>query len=117
MRPLQKVAIIPPEAEKDLSWWHIQLPMHHCSPIVHMNASVVKKSDASLKGWGANCKRMRMSGVTLECEQSLMPHQPPGVEGSLLGNPMLPEGEIRSECGNRTAIAYLNHMRASMNPR
>ena len=27
-----------------------------------------------------------------------MPYQPPGVEGSLLGNPVLSEGELRIEC-------------------
>ena len=59
----QKVTTIPPEAQKDLTWWHTQLLMHSSSPVVHKEALVVIESDALLKGWGANCKGMRTSGV------------------------------------------------------
>ena len=40
-----------------------QLPMHHCSPIVQREATVIIESDASLKGWDANCSGMRAGGV------------------------------------------------------
>ena len=63
MRSGQKVTTIPPESQKDLTWWHTQLPMLSCSPTVQKESSVVIDSDASLKGWGANCKGMRTSGV------------------------------------------------------
>ena len=53
MRLAQNEVAILPEAWKDLMWWDRQLPMHHCSPIVQREATVIIESDASLKGWDA----------------------------------------------------------------
>ena len=49
MRLAQKEAAIPLEAQKDLTWWHIKLPMHHYSPIVQREATMIIESNASLK--------------------------------------------------------------------
>ena len=120
MRAGQEVATIPTEAEKDLTWWHTQLPMHPCSPIVQKEASVVIESDASLKGWGANCKGVRTSGVwnmsEAQCHINLLE-----LRAAYLAIQCFLKGRsgvnVLLRLDNRTAIAYLNHMGgASMTP-
>ena len=120
MRAGQEVATIPPKADKDLTWWHTQLPMHPCSPIVQKEASVVIESDASLKGWGANCEGVRTSGVwnvseaqyhinLLELRAAYL-----AIQCFLKGRSGV---NVLLRLDNRTAIAYLNHMGgASMTP-
>ena len=113
MRSGQKVTTIPPEAQKDLTWWHTQLPMHSCSPIVQEEASVVIEADASLKGRGANCKGLRTSGVwnvdEAQCHINFLEMK----AAYLAIQCFLKERSgvsVLLRLDNRTAIAYLNHM-------
>ena len=65
MRSRQTVTSIAPKAQKDWNWWHTQLPLHPCSPIVQKEASVVieSRSDALLQGRGANGEGMNASRI------------------------------------------------------
>ena len=113
MRLAQKEAAISPEARKDLMWWDTQLPMHHCSPIVQKEATIIIESDASLKGWGANCSGIRAGGVwtvtEAQCHINFLE-----LKAAFLAL----QSFLKQQAGvsillrldNRTAIAYLNHM-------
>ena len=113
MRSRQKVTTIPPEAQKDLTWWYTQLPMHSYSPIVQEEASVVIEADASLKGWGANCKGFRTSGVwnvdEAQCHINFLE-----LKAAYLAIQCFLKERSRVNVllrlDNHTAIAYLNHM-------
>ena len=87
--------------------------MHSSSPVVQKEVSVVIESDASLKGWGANCEGMRTNGVWnvnkaqchinfLELKAAYLTIQCFLKERS--------EVNVLLQLDNRTAIAYLNHM-------
>ena len=107
------MATIPLEAEKDLTWWHTQLPMHPYSSIVQKEASVVIESDASLKGWGANCKEMSTSGVWNVCKAQCHINRLELKAAYLVIQCFLKERSgvnVLLCLDNCTAIAYLDHM-------
>ena len=113
MRSGQKVTTIPPEAQKDLTWWHTQLPMHSSSPVVQKEASVVIESNASLKGWGANCKGMRTSGIwnvnEAQCHINFLELKAAYLAIQCFLKERLGVN-VLLQLANRTAIAYLKHM-------
>ena len=113
MRSGQKVTTIPPEAQKDLTWY-----THNCqctpAPLLfRRRQSVVIESDALLKGWGVNCEGMRTSGVWnvneaqcyinfLELKAAYLAIQCFLKERS--------EVNVLLRLDNHTAVAYLNHI-------
>ena len=119
MKSGQQMSTLPPDAQKDLTWWYTQLPTYRCSPIIQ-EASVVIESDASLRGWGANYKGRRTSGVWSVDEAQYHINWLELKAAYLAIQCFLKERSgvnVLLQLDNRTAIAYLNHMGgASMTP-
>ena len=60
-----------PLAKEELSWWQEMLGRWNGKALLHQQESVIIRSDASLKSWGAVCNGIRTGGPWSQSEQQL----------------------------------------------
>ena len=104
------------EARGDLVWWAQNLPFVNGQSLQRPQPSLVIASDASLAGWGACAKGIRIGGPWIAREHHLHINCLELLATTFATKALakdMSNAVIKLEIDSATAVAYINHLRGT----